>query len=137
MLPPYTGGFGIDVSWKGIGLTADFSWVAGNYLINNTLYFTENAYFAGWTMGQSTGALDYWKQPGDHAKYPRLDYSGNYGMEFDTHLLEKCVVPASEKNIQPLLHLPAGADGQDALHLRRQSVRGRPQPAYSNQIHRS
>lgn len=88
MLPPYTGGFGIDVSWKGIGLTADFSWVAGNYLINNTLYFTENAYFAGWTMGQSTGALDYWKQPGDHAKYPRLDYSGNYGMEFDTHLLE-------------------------------------------------
>ena len=88
MLPPFTGGFGIDVSWKGIGLTADFSWVAGNYLLNNTLYFTENAYFAGWLMGQSTGALDYWKKPGDHAKYPRLDYAGNYGMEWDSHVLE-------------------------------------------------
>lgn len=88
MLPPYTGGFGIDVMWKGIGLTADFSWVAGNYLLNNTLYFSENPYFAGWTMGQSTGALDYWKQPGDNAKYPRLDYSANYGMEWDTHVME-------------------------------------------------
>ena len=36
---PWSGGFGLNVSWKGIGLTADFAWVAGNYLLNNNLYF--------------------------------------------------------------------------------------------------
>lgn len=71
---PYTGGFGINVMWKGIGLTADFTWVAGNYSINNNLYFAANTQFA---IGhnQVDEVLDYWKQPGDVTKYPALNYT--------------------------------------------------------------
>ena len=73
MAPPYTGGFGINVAWKGLSLVADFSWVHGNYLFNNALYFSENPVFVNWNRNQTTGALDYWKEPGDVTKYPSLE----------------------------------------------------------------
>ena len=83
---PYTGGFGVTAAWKGLSLTADFSWVHGNYALNNTMYFVANA-----DMGLSSQfnqcdlAWDYWQQEGDQARYPRLDQAIN----FDSRMLEK------------------------------------------------
>ncbi len=76
---PYTGGFGINVAWKGLSLVADFSWLHGNWLFNNSLYFSENPYFADFMTNQTTGILDYWKQPGDQTKDASLEYYAKMG----------------------------------------------------------
>lgn len=80
---PWSGGFGLNVSWKGIGLTADFAWAAGHYLANNNLYFLANPAMA-LGYGQVTEALDYWKKPGDKTEYPALWHE----MQFDSHMIE-------------------------------------------------
>ncbi|MDE5579208.1 MAG: TonB-dependent receptor [Alistipes sp.] len=98
---PYSGGFGLNVSWKGIGLIADFAWVAGNYMANNNIYFAANTYFAG-TYGQVREALDYWKQPGDHTKYPALYYES----QFDSRMIEDASF-LRLKNIQLSYTLPS------------------------------
>ena len=83
IMPPFSGGFGFNVSWKGIGLTADFAWAAGNYMVNNNRYFFANPYYS-LGYGQITEALDYWKQPGDKTEYPALWHD----VQFDSHLIE-------------------------------------------------
>ena len=80
---PHNGGFGLNVSWKGLSLNADFAWVLGKYMVNNDYYFAANPYnFAGYN--QSKDVLNEWKEPGDITDIPA------YGkvMQFDTHLLE-------------------------------------------------
>lgn len=96
---PFSGGFGIAVSWKGIGLNADFAWVQGNYMVNNNLYFFANPDFLGY--GQVTEALDYWKRPGDNVTYPRLDVP----IQFDSHLIEDASF-LRLKNLQVSYTLP-------------------------------
>ena len=87
LFAPYTGGFGLNVSWKGLALAVDFSWAAGNWLYNNTKYFNANAHH--WSYNQIEEVLDYWKEPGDKAKYPSLEYSlKTDGRKFDTSMLE-------------------------------------------------
>lgn len=82
---PTTGGFGFNASWKGFTMQADFSFALGKYLIVNDRFFTENAnFFKGYN--QSRAVLDYWKKPGDKAKFPRWD--GSRFMEFDSRLLD-------------------------------------------------
>ena len=80
---PWQGGFGTAFSWKGISLSAQFSWVADRYMLNNDRYFDEsNGRFA--TYNQSRRLLGRWKQPGDITDIPR------HGVftEFDSRLLE-------------------------------------------------
>lgn len=85
-IAPYTGGFSITAQWKGLALSADFSWVAGNYVYNNTMYFLANGPVAlNNGFNACTEAFDYWKEPGDATKYPRLDQD----IQFDTRMLEK------------------------------------------------
>ena len=80
---PHNGGFGLNVSWKGLSLNADFAWVLGKYMVNNDYYFAANPYnFAGYN--QSKDVLNEWKEPGDITDIPAY---GNV-MQFDTHLLE-------------------------------------------------
>ena len=80
---PWQGGFGTNLSWKGITLSAQFSWVADRWMINNDRYFDEsNGRFA--TYNQSRHLLDRWKNPGDITDIPR---HGEY-TEFDSRLLE-------------------------------------------------
>ena len=80
---PWQGGFGTTLDWKGLSLTAQFSWVADRWVINNDRYFNEsNGRFA--TYNQSKRLLNRWKQPGDHTDIPR---HGVY-TEFDSRLLE-------------------------------------------------
>ncbi len=102
LLAPYSGGFGFNVMWKGIGLTADFSWMAGNYAMNNTIFFTANTYFAAQLRNQSVDALDYWKHPGDVTEYPALQYGS---AQQDSHMLEDASF-LRLKNIQLSYTLP-------------------------------
>lgn len=82
-IAPWQGGFGTSLSWKGISLSAQFSWVAGRYMINNDRYFDEsNGRFMSYN--QSRRLLDRWKEPGDITDIPR---HGIY-TEFDSRLLE-------------------------------------------------
>ena len=105
---PYSGGFGVNVMWKGLSLVADFSWVHGNYLYNNSLYFTENPLFVNWNRNQTTGALDYWRQPGDDAKYASLESSIAYGgRNFNGDDLLESGSFLRLKNIQLAYSMPA------------------------------
>ena len=80
---PHNGGFGLNISWKGLALSTDFAWVLGKYMVNNDYYFAANpTQFAN--FNQSQDVLNEWQNPGDITNMPR------YGsvLQFDTHLLE-------------------------------------------------
>ena len=80
---PWQGGFGTALSWKGLSLSAQFSWVGDRWMLNNDRYFDEsNGRFM--TYNQSSRLLNRWKQPGDITDIPR---HGEY-TEFDSRLLE-------------------------------------------------
>lgn len=80
---PFEGGFGTHLSWNGIFLSSQFSWVGKRYAINNDRYFEEsNGRFA--SINQSKLLLNRWKKPGDITDIPR---HGEY-TEFDSRLLE-------------------------------------------------
>ena len=80
---PWAGGFGTTFAWKGLSLSAQFSWVADRWMINNDRYFDEsNGRFASYN--QSKRLLNRWKKPGDITDIPR---HGVY-TEFDDRLLE-------------------------------------------------
>ena len=80
---PWQGGFGTQLAWKGLSLSAQFSWVGDRWMINNDRYFDEsNGRFASYN--QSRRLLDRWKKPGDVTDIPR---HGVY-TEFDSRLLE-------------------------------------------------
>ena len=82
-IAPWQGGFGTALTYKGFSLSAQFSWVADRWMLNNDRYFDEsNGRFA--TYNQSRRLLDRWQQPGDITDIPR---HGEY-TEFDSRLLE-------------------------------------------------
>lgn len=82
-IAPWQGGFGTTLSWKGLSLSAQFSWVADRWMINNDRYFDEsNGRFASYN--QSNRLLERWMKPGDVTDIPR---HGVY-TEFDSRLLE-------------------------------------------------
>ena len=81
---PFNGGFGLDATYDGFYLNANFSFSSGKYLINNDRYFFENpSVFAG--FNQSVNVLDYWKKPGDITKFPKY---GEQFTQFDSRLIE-------------------------------------------------
>ena len=80
---PWQGGFGTSLSYGRLTLSAQFSWVADRWMINNDRFFDEsNGRFS--TYNQSRRLLNRWKQPGDITDIPR---HGVY-TEFDSRLLE-------------------------------------------------
>lgn len=83
-IAPWQGGFGTTLSWKGLSLTAHFSWMADRWIYNNDRIMTEsNGLYTDYN--QSNRLLyDRWKKPGDVTDIPR------YGVtpQFDTHYLE-------------------------------------------------
>ncbi len=60
---PFTGGFNTSVSYKGIELSAQFSFAQGFSRFNNQSYFMENPDFAQYNM--SRDMLNVWQSPGD------------------------------------------------------------------------
>ena len=70
---PWAGGFGTTLMWKGLSLSAQFSWMAKRYVMNNDRFFEEsNGIYS--TYNQSKRLLyDRWKKPGDITDIPRYD----------------------------------------------------------------
>jgi TonB-linked SusC/RagA family outer membrane protein len=60
---PWVGGFGTEVTYKGFGIQASFSFVQGNTLFNNQTFFIENHNFLQYN--QSTIMNSAWTKPGD------------------------------------------------------------------------
>ncbi len=81
---PWQGGFGTTLSWKGLSLNAQFSWVHNRWMIHNDRYFDESNGMYSSAFNQSKELLKRWKKPGDVTSVPR------YGVtpQIDTHLLE-------------------------------------------------
>ena len=80
---PLTGGFGTSLSWKGVTVSADFTWAAKKYMINNDNYFIENPNF-GTQFNQTSKMLNMWTTPGQVTDVPH--YSSP--VQFDDHLVE-------------------------------------------------
>lgn len=68
---PWQGGFGTSFGWKGLVLSAQFSWVADRWMYNNDRFFEEsNGLYS--VYNQSKRLLyDRWKNPGDVTDIPR------------------------------------------------------------------
>ena len=81
---PWQGGFGTSLNYKGILLSANFSWVADRWMFNNDRFFEEsNGLYS--VYNQSKRLLyDRWKKPGDVTDIPR------YGVtpQMDSRFLE-------------------------------------------------
>ena len=80
---PWTGGFGTTFLWKGITVSADFTWALGKYAMNNDRYFYENAAMGG-TYNQSEEMLNIWTTPGQVTDIP----AATEQVQMDDHLLE-------------------------------------------------
>ena len=80
---PWTGGFGTTFQWKGLSVSADFTWALGKYAMNNDLYFYENAAMGG-TYNQSESMLNMWTSPGQITDIP----AASEQIQMDDHLLE-------------------------------------------------
>ncbi|MGM9739796.1 MAG: SusC/RagA family TonB-linked outer membrane protein, partial [Candidatus Cryptobacteroides sp.] len=101
-IAPWMGGFGTTLTWKGLSLSAQFSWVADRWMINNDRYFEEGGGLFD-AYNQSKRMLyDRWKQPGDVTDIPRHGVSP----QFDTHLLENASF-LRLKNLMLSYSLPA------------------------------
>ena len=81
---PHSGGFGLFASWKGLSLQADFSFMVGKYMVNNSYYWATSRQNLESGFGADRDMLNIWKKPGDIADLPGF----NYDTQFDTHLLE-------------------------------------------------
>lgn len=81
---PWQGGFGTSLSWKGITVSTQFSWIGERYMFNNDRFFEEsNGLYT--VYNQSKRMLyDRWKKPGDVTDIPR------YGItpQMDSRFLE-------------------------------------------------
>jgi TonB-linked SusC/RagA family outer membrane protein len=83
--PPFNGGFGFTSGYDGLFLSADFSFSQGKYMINNDRYFFENPrVFTGYNQYNTVN--DFWKQPGDVARFPRVGVTN--WTQFDSRLIE-------------------------------------------------
>ena len=80
---PWQGGFGTTFSYKGIQLSALFSWVADRWMMNNDRFFDEsNGTYA--VYNQSAKLLNRWQKPGDITEIPR----DGVQTQLDSHLVE-------------------------------------------------
>ncbi|MFP2997065.1 SusC/RagA family TonB-linked outer membrane protein [Spongiivirga sp. MCCC 1A20706] len=67
--PEFSGGFGLNVTYKGFGLTSLFSYATNVWRNNGTLAVVEDPSLVG-IANQSTRVLDRWTQPGDITDIP-------------------------------------------------------------------
>jgi TonB-linked SusC/RagA family outer membrane protein len=83
-MPTYYGGISNKFTYKGFDLMFLVTFSGGNYILDN--------YWRGLIQGGGTGygaipasfVGNYWKKPGDVAKYQRLDWLGNIKMQDGT-----------------------------------------------------
>ncbi len=81
---PYFGGFGSSFNYKGIEVSAFFSFVKGNYLYNNDRVNVENPIYVSDNL--ITDLLNEWRAPGQITEIPRATATFRSGT---THFVEK------------------------------------------------
>lgn len=68
--PDFFGGFGTNVSWKGLSLSASFEYKAGQkFYAMESRYTVSDGY--NWGTNQSAALLDHWTEPGQIAENPK------------------------------------------------------------------
>ena len=68
---PWVGGFGTSLMWKGLSLSAQVSWMAKRYVMNNDRFFEEsNGLYSAYNQSKRL-LYDRWKKPGDITDIPR------------------------------------------------------------------
>lgn len=68
---PWAGGFGTSLAWKGLSLSAQFSWMANRWVMNNDRFFEEsNGLYSSYNQSKRL-LYDRWKRPGDVTDIPR------------------------------------------------------------------
>jgi len=91
-MPKFYGGFGNDLTWKGLELNIFFSYSYGNKMYNGskaTLYnYTQASYSNASINNLSPDLLGYWKTPGQQTSIPAIINASNYanpayGTSFD------------------------------------------------------
>ena len=83
-IAPWQGGFGTTLQWRGLSLSAQFSWVADRWMFNNDRFFEEsNGLYSSYNQSRRL-LYDRWKKPGDVTDIPR------YGVtpQMDSRFLE-------------------------------------------------
>jgi TonB-linked SusC/RagA family outer membrane protein len=73
--PVWTGGFGLNASWKEWSLNSLWSFQYDAWRVNGTYALTEDAGVAGFA-NMNTSMLDAWQQPGDITGIPSLAFGG-------------------------------------------------------------
>lgn len=81
---PWQGGFGTTVSYKGLSLSTQFSWVLDRWMLNNDRFFDESNGLYSSAYNQSTELFKRWQKTGDITSIPRYGVSP----QMDSHLLE-------------------------------------------------
>ncbi len=68
---PWAGGFGTSLAWKGLSLSAQFSWMANRWVMNNDRFFEEsNGLYSSYNQSKRL-LYDRWKKTGDVTDIPR------------------------------------------------------------------
>ncbi|MGM9747206.1 MAG: SusC/RagA family TonB-linked outer membrane protein [Candidatus Cryptobacteroides sp.] len=67
---PWSGGFSTNFSWKGIGLSADFSWIGDRWIFMNERYYTMNTANL-FNTNFETKMLNMWTTPGQETDVPK------------------------------------------------------------------
>ena len=77
MISPWNGGFGTTVSWKGLTVNADFSWIGERWMTDLDRLFAENpGNISG--LNQTVRMLDMWMEPGDVTNVPKASVARTY-----------------------------------------------------------
>ena len=103
-IAPWQGGFGTSLSWRGLTLSAQFSWVADRWMFNNDRFFEEsNGLYSSYNQARRL-LYDRWKEPGDITDIPR------YGVtpQMDSRFLEDASF-LRLKNLMLSYSIPADA----------------------------
>ena len=80
---PWAGGIQLNFQYKGLYVGADFTWVAGNWILNNDKWFLTNPVdFPLYNM--TTDMLNIWTHPGQETDIPSLEST----RQFDDSYLE-------------------------------------------------
>lgn len=70
-IAPWQGGFGTTLTYKGISLNAQFTWVGDRYMYNNDRFYQEsNGLYTAYNQSKKL-LYDRWKKPGDVTEIPR------------------------------------------------------------------
>jgi TonB-linked SusC/RagA family outer membrane protein len=76
--PPHTGGFGTDISYKGIVISAFFSYAHGYSRFNNESFFYEYGNSPNVQFNQSEAMLNIWQKPGDVTNFQSSKYTRQF-----------------------------------------------------------